>query len=123
MAYKIFVQATVNREYLVEADSPDDAITKYRQGEGTLVHQADDETDPWPEDWDTAEVIMESTQDTMPIRDKSVLDRISRSICWYPFGCCHSKAETRVKETIGSDTMQYCKKHDTEMRRRYALEH
>jgi hypothetical protein len=33
MEYKIVVQATVNREYLVKADSPEDAITKYRPGE------------------------------------------------------------------------------------------
>ena len=58
MEYKIVVQATVNREYLVKADSPEDAITKYRQGEGTLTYQANDETDPWPEDWDTAGVMM-----------------------------------------------------------------
>ena len=50
--------------------------------------------------------------------------RIEREQCWYPFGAvdCGTKAETRAKDPIGSDTMQYCKKHDTAMRQRYARE-
>ena len=57
---------------------------------------------------------MESTQES--------IDRISREMCWYPFACCHSKAETRVKEPVGSDTMQYCKEHDAEMRDRFTAD-
>ena len=47
------------------------------------------------------------------------LDKISQELCWYPLGMCSSKAETTVKEPIGSAPMQYCTKHDTEMRMRY----
>ena len=57
---------------------------------------------------------MESTQE--------IMDRISREMCWYPFACCHSKAETRVKELVGSDEMQYCEKHDAEMRDRFTAD-
>ena len=57
---------------------------------------------------------MESTQES--------IDRISREMCWYPFACCHSKAETRVKEPVGSDTMQYSEKHDAEMRDRFTAD-
>jgi len=45
--------------------------------------------------------------------------RIEREQCWYPFADCNTKAETKAKTPIGSDTMQYCEKHDREMRQRY----
>ena len=48
--------------------------------------------------------------------------RIAREQCFYLFADCDTKAETRAKDPIGSDTMQYCKKHDTAMRQRYARE-
>ena len=48
--------------------------------------------------------------------------RIERELCWYPFSDCNTKAETKAKDPIGSDTMQYCKKHDAAMRQRYAKE-
>jgi hypothetical protein len=57
---------------------------------------------------------MESTQES--------LDRISREMCWYPFACCDNKAEIRIKEPVGSDTMQYCEKHDAEMRDRFTAD-
>ena len=50
------------------------------------------------------------------------LDKIKQELCWYPFGMCSTKAENKTKKWIGSDPMQYCKQHDTEMRKRYALE-
>ena len=46
--------------------------------------------------------------------------RIEREQCFYPFENCNTKAETKAKESIGSDPMQYCKKHDAAMRQRYA---
>ena len=48
--------------------------------------------------------------------------RIERQQCWYPFSDCNTKAETKAKDPIGSDPMQYCKKHDLAMRQRYAKE-
>jgi hypothetical protein len=48
------------------------------------------------------------------------IERIERETCWYPFDICTAKAETKPKTPIGSDAMQYCKKHDAEMRKRYA---
>ena len=48
--------------------------------------------------------------------------RIERELCWYPFADCSTKAETKTKNPIGSDVMQYCKKHDAGMRQRYAKE-
>ena len=50
------------------------------------------------------------------------LERIAQAQCWYPFADCDTKAETKTKDPIGSDPMQYCKKHDTAMRQRYANE-
>ena len=50
------------------------------------------------------------------------LERIAQAQCWYPFADCNTKAETKAKTPIGSDTMQYCKKHDAAMRQRYAKE-
>ena len=48
--------------------------------------------------------------------------RIDREQCFFPFANCDTKAETRAKESIGSDPMQYCKIHDAAMRQRYATE-
>ena len=48
--------------------------------------------------------------------------RIEREQCFYPFADCDTKAETKTKDPIGSDPMQYCKKHDSAMRQRYARE-
>ena len=48
--------------------------------------------------------------------------RIEREQCFYPFANCDTKAETKAKDPIGSDPMQYCKKHDAAMRQRYAKE-
>ena len=48
------------------------------------------------------------------------LERIEREQCWYPFWNCATKAETKAKDPIGSDPMQYCKRHDSAMRQRYA---
>ena len=50
------------------------------------------------------------------------MERIEREQCWYPFADCNTKAETRAKDPIGSDPMQYCKRHDTAMRQRYERE-
>jgi len=50
------------------------------------------------------------------------LDQIEKEMCWYPFAFCNNKPENIAKKPIGSDPMQYCKKHDTEMRKRYAWE-
>ena len=48
--------------------------------------------------------------------------RIERELCWYPFADCSTKAEAKAKDPIGSDPMQYCKNHYTEMLQRYATE-
>ena len=48
--------------------------------------------------------------------------RIEREQCFYPFANCGTKAEAKAKDPIGSDVMQYCTKHDTAMRQRYAKE-
>ena len=50
------------------------------------------------------------------------LERIAQAQCWFPFANCDTKAETKAKDPIGSDPMQYCKKHDLAMRQRYAKE-
>jgi hypothetical protein len=50
------------------------------------------------------------------------LERIAQAQCWHPFSDCNTKAETKAKDPIGSDPMQYCKKHDAAMRQRYAKE-
>ena len=50
------------------------------------------------------------------------LDQMEKEICWYPFGLCNNKPEKITKKPIGSDPMQYCKKHATEMRKRHAWE-
>ena len=44
------------------------------------------------------------------------LERIAQAQCWFPFANC----DTKAKDPIGSDPMQYCKKHDAAMRQRYA---
>ena len=48
------------------------------------------------------------------------LERIAQAQCWFPFANCNTKAEAKAKDPIGSDVMQYCKRHDTAMRQRYA---
>ena len=50
------------------------------------------------------------------------LERIAQAQCWFPFANCDTKAETKAKDPIGSDVMQYCTKHDAAMRQRYAKE-
>ena len=50
------------------------------------------------------------------------LERIAQAQCWFPFANCDTKAETKAKDPIGSDVMQYCTKHDAAMRQRYAHE-
>ena len=50
------------------------------------------------------------------------LERIAQAQCWHPFSDCNTKAETKAKDPIGSDPMQYCKRHDAAMRQRYAKE-
>ena len=50
------------------------------------------------------------------------LERIAQAQCWHPFSDCNTKAETKAKDPIGSDPMQYCKEHDAAMRQRYAKE-
>ena len=49
-----------------------------------------------------------------------ILEDMEREMCWYPFADCLNKAEKKAKEPIGSDPMQYCKKHDIAMRKRYS---
>ena len=51
-----------------------------------------------------------------------IMAELANQQCWYPFTNCDTKAETTPKDPIGSDPMQYCKNHYTEMLQRYATE-
>ena len=57
MEYTIEVDVLVTRVYVVEANNPEDAMTKYHAGEGDILDESR-EMSNWEEQDHTARVIM-----------------------------------------------------------------
>ena len=57
MEYTIEVDVLVTRVYVVEANNPEDAMTKYHAGEGDILDESREMSD-WEEQNHTARVIM-----------------------------------------------------------------
>jgi hypothetical protein len=63
MNYSIEVDVTVTRTYTVEADSPGEAMTRYRSGDAEM-DDGELDTSNWDEDERTAQVVTVTIGDT-----------------------------------------------------------
>lgn len=66
MEYTIAVDVIVKREYLVEADNPEEAIIKYRNGKADR-DESKSEMEDWEEDIDTARVFLANGEEIEPV--------------------------------------------------------